>query len=67
MAEAAQRRSAAVDGLEVLPRCRVVERRLAGLDRNLRSGKDVETAVASAESRLYLASIQLIIRQIAKA
>jgi putative transposase len=42
----------------------VVERTLAWLNRNRRLGKDFETAVASAETWVYLASIQLIARRL---
>jgi putative transposase len=61
------RRSDNAEGFEVLPRRWVVERTLAWLNRNRRLGKDFETAVASAESWIYLASIQLIIRRLATA
>ena len=61
------RRSDNAEGFEVLPRRWVVERTLAWLNRNRRLGKDFETAVASAESWVYLASIQLIARRLARA
>ena len=60
------RRSASATGFEVLPRRWVVERTLAWLNRNRRLAKDFENAVASAQSWLYLASIQLMIRRIAR-
>ena len=60
------RRNENAKGFEVLPRRWVVERTLAWLNRNRRLGKDVETLAASAESWLYLASIQLIIRRLGR-
>jgi putative transposase len=45
----------------------VVERTLAWLNRNRRLAKDFETAVAGAESWLYVASIQLMVRRLARA
>jgi len=51
-------------GFEVLPRRCVVERTLAWLNRNRRLTKDFETTIASAN---YLASVQLLIRQLARA
>lgn len=61
------RRSEHAKGFEVLRRRWVVERTLAWLNRNRRLAKDFETAVASAESWLYVASIQLMVRRIARA
>ena len=60
------RRSDNAEGFEVLPRRWVVERTLAWLNRNRRLGKDFETAVASAESWVYLSSIQPITRRLAR-
>ena len=61
------RRSDTAKGFEVLPRRWVVERTLAWLNRNRRLGKDFETLLASAESWLYVASIQLIVRRLGRA
>jgi putative transposase len=61
------RRSDTSKGFEMLPRRWVVERTLAWLNRNRRLGKDFEPLVASAESWLYVASIQLIVRHLARA
>lgn len=60
------RRSDTAKGFEVLPRRWVVERTLAWLNRNRRLGKDFETLIASAESWLYVASIQLIVRRLGR-
>jgi len=61
------RRSDTAQGFEVLPRRWVVERTLAWLNRNRRLGKDFETSLASAESWVYLANIQLLVRRLARA
>jgi transposase len=61
------RRSDTAKGFEVLPRRWVVERTLAWLNRNRRLAKDFETAIATAQSWLYLASIQLMIRRLGRA
>lgn len=61
------RRSDTASGFEVLPRRWVVERTLAWLNRNRRLAKDFENAVASAEAWLYLASVQLLVRRLARA
>jgi len=60
------RRSGTATGFEVLPRRRVVERTLARLDRNRRVAEDFESAVAAAETWLCLASLQLLIRRLAR-
>jgi transposase len=53
-------------GFEVLP-CRwVVERTLAWLNRNRRLAKDFEATIASARAWIYLASVQLLIKQLAR-
>jgi putative transposase len=52
---------------EVLPRRRVVERTFAWLGRNRRLAKDVEQTIASATAWLFIASIQLFTRRIARA
>jgi transposase len=61
------RRSADVAGFAVLPRRWVVERTLAWLNRNRRLAKDCEASLASAKAWLYLGSIQLLIRRLARA
>jgi len=61
------KRSDGVDGFAVLPRRWVVERTLAWLNRNRRLAKDFEATIASAEAWLYLASVQLLVRQLARA
>jgi len=53
-------------GFEVIPRRWVVERTLAWLKRNRRLAKDLEATIASAKAWLYLASVQLLIRQLAR-
>lgn len=60
------RRSDTAKGFEVLPRRWVVERTLAWLNRNRRLAKDFETAIATAEAWLYLASVQLLVRRLAR-
>jgi hypothetical protein len=47
--------------------CWVVERTLAWLNRNRRLAKDFEATIASAKAWLYLASVQLLIRRLARA
>jgi transposase len=61
------KRDANVEGFEVLPRRWVVERTLAWLNRNRRLAKDFEATIASAQAWLYIASVQLIIRRLARA
>jgi putative transposase len=61
------RRMADTVGFEVLPRRWVVERSLAWLNRNRRLAKDFEATIASAKAWLYLASVQLLIRRLARA
>ncbi len=51
---------------EVLPRRWVVERTLAWLNRNRRLAKDFEQTIASATAWLFIASIQLAARRIAR-
>ena len=60
------RRMADTIGFEVLPRRWVVERTLAWLNRNRRLAKDFEATIASAKAWLYLASVQLLIRRLAR-
>ena len=61
------RRMADTVGFEVLPRRWVVERTLAWLSRNRRLAKDFEASIASAKAWLYLASVQLFVRRLARA
>jgi len=61
------RRMADAVGFEILPRRWVVERTLAWLNRNRRLAKDFEATIASAKAWLYLASLQLLIRRLARA
>jgi len=60
-------RIAGTVGFKPLPRRWVVERTLAWLNRNRRLAKDFESSIASAKAWLYLASIQLLIRRVARA
>lgn len=60
------KRSDAAQGFEVLPRRWVVERTLAWLNRNRRLAKDFEQTIASATAWLFIASIQLFIRRVAR-
>ncbi len=59
-------RSDTAKGFEVLPRRWVVERTLAWLNRNRRLAKDFEQTIASATAWLFIASIQLVTRRIAR-
>ncbi len=61
------KRSHAATGFTVLPRRWVVEHTFAWLNRNRRLAKDFETTIASAEAWLYIASVQLITRRLARA
>lgn len=54
-------------GFELLPRRWVVERTLAWLNRNRRLAKDFETGMATAEAWIMLASVQLLVRRLARA
>ncbi len=54
-------------GFAVLPRRWVVERTFAWLGRNRRLAKDLETTIASAVTMVYLASLQLLVRRLARA
>lgn len=54
-------------GFAVLPRRWVVERTFAWFGRNRRLAKDFETTVTSAVTMGYLASIQLLVRRLARA
>jgi transposase len=60
------KRSDAAKGFEVLPRRWVVERTLAWLSRNRRLAKDFEQTIESATAWLFVASVQLFTRSIAR-
>ena len=60
------KRSDKAKGFELLPRRWVVERTLAWLNRNRRLAKDFEQTIASATAWLFIASIQLFARRIAR-
>ena len=60
------KRSDVAKGFVVLPRRWVVERTLAWLSRNRRLAKDFEQTIASATTWLFIASIQLLTRRIAR-
>jgi putative transposase len=61
------KRSDAVKGFVVLPRRWVVKRTLAWLNRNRRLAKDFEQTIASATVWLFITSVQLFARRIARA
>ena len=56
-----------MSGFEPLPKHWIVERTLAWLNRNRRLARDFETAIESARAWLFLASVQLLVRRLAKA
>ncbi len=60
------KRSDTAKSFEILPRRWVVERTLAWLSRNRRLAKDFEQTIASATAWLFIASIQLFTRRIAR-
>lgn len=60
------KRSDAAQGFELLPRRWVVERTFAWLNRNRRLAKEFDATIASAETWLYIASVQLIARRLAR-
>jgi len=60
------KRSDTAKGFTVLPRRWVVERTFAWLNRNRRLAKDFEETIASATAWLFIASVQLYARRIAK-
>ena len=60
------KRSDRVKGFIVLPRRWVVERTFAWLNRNRRLAKDFENTIASATAWLFMASVQLLARRLAK-
>jgi len=53
-------------GFQVLPRRWVVERTFAWLNRNRRLAKDFEATSGSSEAWIYLASVQLLARRLAR-
>jgi transposase len=57
------KRTADAAGFQLLPRRWVIERTLAWLNRNRRLAKDFETTLTSATTRLYIASVPLLIRR----
>jgi transposase len=61
------KRSDAAKGFVLLPRRRVVERTFAWLNRNRRLAKDVEATIESSVTWLYIASVRLMTRRIARA
>jgi len=60
------KRSDAAKGFVLLPRRWVVERTLAWLNRNRRLAKDFEATVESAVTWLYIASVKLMSRRLAR-
>ena len=60
------KRSNQSTGFHVLPRRWVVERTFAWLNRNRRLAKDFEATVASSETWIYLASVQMLARRLAR-
>jgi transposase len=61
------KRSDAAQGFELLPRRWVVERTLAWLNRNRRLAKDFEALAETATAWLFLASVKLLSRRLARA
>jgi len=53
-------------GFAVNPRCWVVERFFAWIGRNRRLAKDFEATMDSARALLYVASVMLLVRRIAR-
>jgi transposase len=60
------KRSDAAKGFTPLPRRWVVERTIAWLNRNRRLAKDFEATIESAEAWLFIASVKLPSRRIAR-
>ena len=60
------KRSDQATGFHVLPRRWVVERTFAWLNRNRRLANDFEATVDSSEAWIYLASVQLLARRLAR-
>lgn len=61
------KRSDKAQGFEVIPRRWVVERTLAWLNRNRRLAKDFENTIASATAWLFIGSVVLFTRRLARA
>jgi transposase len=61
------RRSDTAKGFVLLPRRWVVERTLAWLNRNRRLAKDFEATIESAQAWIYIASVKLLSRRLARA
>jgi transposase len=61
------KRSDTAKGFVLLPRRWVVERTIAWLNRNRRLAKDVEASIESAMAWLYIASVKLMSRRLARA
>jgi transposase len=61
------KRSDAAKGFVLLPRRWVVERTFAWLNRNRRLAKDFEASIESATTWLYIASVKLMSRRLARA
>jgi len=61
------KRSDTAKGFVLLPRRWVVERTFAWLNRNRRLTKDVEASIESATTWLYIASVKLMSRRLARA
>ena len=60
------KRSDVAKGFVLLPRRWVVERTLAWLNRNRRLAKDFEATLASAQAWIYIASVKLLSRRLAR-
>jgi transposase len=60
------RRSDQAAGFAIIPRRWVVERTFAWLNRNRRLAKDFEASIASAKAWLLIASVQLLVRRVAR-
>lgn len=60
------KRSDGAKGFEIIPRRWVVERTFAWLNRNRRLAKDFERTIESATAWLFMASVQMIARRIAR-
>ena len=61
------KRSDAAKGFVLLPRRWVVERTFAWLNRNRRLAKDFEATIETATAWLYIASVKLLSRRLARA
>jgi len=60
------RRSDTAKGFEPLPQRRIVERTIAWLNRNRRLAKDFEATIESAQAWIFVASVKLLSRRIAR-